>query len=177
MIILFTAPVLMFGFGFAMVPLYEVFCEITGLRPTDQGRNDALTAETQTAAVSDRSVKIHLDANVDSGLAWDFRPEQNFLTVKVGEMVSASYTAANLTGETIVGHAIFDVVPKEATLYLGKMECFCFTEQPLASGEEKSMPLKFFVSPNLPEHIRELTLSYRFYNKEDATAMAVATRR
>jgi len=168
---LVTVPFLMFGFGFAMVPLYEIFCEITGLRPVDQGRA-ALTEE--TGVISDRSVKVHLDANVDRGLAWEFQPERPYMTVPVGDMIAANYTVSNSTDKTVVGHAVFSVTPAEATLYLGKLECFCFTDQPLAAGEVKDMPMKFIISPHLPEHIKEVTLSYRFYENKDVEAVALA---
>lgn len=169
--LLAAVPFLMFGFGFAMVPLYEVFCELTGLRPVDQGRA-ALTED--TGQISNRTIKVHLDANVDRALAWEFQPEKPYVNATVGNMVEANYRVSNSTDRTVVGHAVFSVAPAEATLYLGKLECFCFTDQPLTAGEAKDMPMKFIISPHMPEHIREVTLSYRFYENKDATALAVA---
>jgi cytochrome c oxidase assembly protein subunit 11 len=162
----------MFGFGFAMWPLYNVFCDLTGLG----GRGVKIADAGTTVDASDREVKIRFDATVNSALPWRFEAKDKSATVTLGEMSEAMYLAMNTTDQPVVGRAIYNVTPPEASLYFVKTECFCFTEQLLRANESREMPVYYFIQPDLPEHIKELTLSYTFYRDENADALALASQ-
>ena len=156
--------VAMFGFGFALWPLYNVFCEVTGFG----GRAIQVAPGGQAvavAAVSDRTVNIRFDASVNSSLPWLFQPKEKTAEYPVGEASTALYLTMNPSGEAITGQATYTVSPPEASLYFVKTECFCFTEQLLEAGESREMPVYFYIKPDLPEHIRDITLSYTFYRQ------------
>ncbi len=172
-LLLTAVPVLMFGFGFALVPLYEVFCEVTGIRLND-GDGQIPTADVaKYESAEERYVTVHFDSAVDRRLPWAFGPTQKSMKVKVGELSETVYVAANNAEHSIVGHAVPSVAPVETSIYFAKTECFCFTEQLLAAGESKTMPVRFIIDPELPDNVKVMTLSYRFYNNEDATAALV----
>ncbi len=152
----------MFGFGFAMWPLYNVFCDLTGLG----GRGVKIAEEAGAVEKSDRQVRIRFDATVNSSLPWDFEAIDKSMTVTLGEMSEALYRASNTTDDAIAGHAIFNVTPPEASLYFVKTECFCFTQQILQAQESRDMPVYYFIQPDLPQSIKEITLSYTFYPDE-----------
>lgn len=160
----------MFGFGFALWPLYNVFCDLTGLG----GRGVKIVEEMGELEKSDRQVRIRFDATVNSTLPWDFEPVEKSMTVTLGEMSEAKYMAANQTGQAMAGHAIFNVTPPEASLYFVKTECFCFTQQVLQAHESREMPVYYFIQPDLPRSIKEITLSYTFYPDEDANLALAA---
>lgn len=162
----------MFGFGFALVPLYDVFCDITGLN----GKTDRIAATEASALSVDESrwVTVQFDGNVNSGLPWEFAPEVKSMKVHPGEVAYAEYWAENLSSKAVIGQAVPSVAPGEASRHFAKTECFCFTEQKLEPGERKLMPVQFVVASDLPEDIKILTLSYRFYLNEQATAELVA---
>lgn len=162
--------VAMFGFGYAMVPLYGVFCDITGLG----GRSVQVSESADGVQASDREVQIRFLATTHSDLPWQFQPMEKTSTVKLGELSETRYLAMNPTAQDIIGQATYNVVPPEASLYFVKTECFCFTEQLLTSNESREMPVYFFVQPDLPESIKEITLSYTFYRNEKAERSAVA---
>ncbi|MBA5778384.1 cytochrome c oxidase assembly protein [Stappia sp. F7233] len=157
----------MVGVAYASVPLYELFCRVTGYGGTTQ-RSDA-GADT----IIDREITIRFDANVNSRLGWEFRPLQRTITLKMGETAQVAYYAANLGAADSIGTSVFNVTPFEAGAYFNKIECFCFTEQELASGESVEMPVVFFVDPEMDKdedlkHVREITLSYTFFPAADA---------
>lgn len=160
----------MFGFGFAMWPLYNVFCDLTGLG----GRGVKVAESSVGVDASDRKVRVRFDATVNSGLPWRFEAKDKSATVTLGEPSEALYLAMNPNDEAIVGRAIYNVTPPEASLYFVKTECFCFTEQLLQAQESREMPVYYFIQPDLPEHIRELTLSYTFYRDQNASALALS---
>jgi cytochrome c oxidase assembly protein subunit 11 len=160
----------MFGFGFAMWPLYNVFCDITGLG----GRGVKIAESSAGTERSDRQVRLRFDATVNSNLPWEFEPIDRSTKVTLGEMNEALYRATNPTGEALAGHAIFNVTPPEASLYFVKTECFCFTQQVLQAGESREMPVYYFIQPDLPEHIKELTLSYTFFQDPGAQVAQAA---
>jgi len=160
----------MFGFGFAMLPLYSVLCEVTGLG----GRSVQVAKDNSEVTVSDREIKIRFLATTNSGLPWVFRPLVNSKAVRLGEMSDAMFSATNLTNEVTLGHATYNVVPPEASLYFVKTECFCFSEQLLTAHQTRQLPVHFFISPDLPGRIGEITLSYTFYRDNDAKALALA---
>ena len=154
----------MFGFGFLMWPLYNVFCDLTGLG----GRGVKIAEEAGELEKSDRQVRIRFDATTNSSLPWEFEAIDKSMTVTLGEMSEALYRATNPTGEATAGHAIFNVTPPEASLYFVKTECFCFTQQILQAHESRDMPVYYFIQPDLPNSIKEITLSYTFFQDDSA---------
>jgi cytochrome c oxidase assembly protein subunit 11 len=159
----------MFGFGFAMVPLYNLFCQITGVQSVELRSRigDRGVARARLPQeVADRFVTVKFDATVNAELSWDFEPMQRKMRVQPGKTYRMKYVAKNRTGRTIVGQALPSVVPWQATGYFHKLECFCFTQQTLKGGETREMPLQFSVSPDLPAGINSLTLSYTFMKSE-----------
>jgi cytochrome c oxidase assembly protein subunit 11 len=159
----------MFGFGFAMWPLYNVFCDLTGLG----GRGVKVIENAIVLEKSDRQVKIRFDATVNSGLPWVFQAKEKSTVVSLGEMSEALYLAMNPNDQAMAGQAIYNVTPPEASLYFVKTECFCFTEQVLQANESREMPVYYFIQPDLPEHIKEITLSYTFYRDENPDPVAL----
>ncbi len=163
---LLLAVVLMFGFGFALVPLYDVFCEVTGIN----GKSSALlggsasTGPAASAASQSREVTVEFVANTNGDLPWDFRPTVPRMKVRVGEMAKTMYVARNRADHSVVGQAIPSVAPGAAARHLHKLECFCFTEQTLAAHERKDMEVRFRVDPQLPDNVHTLTLSYTFFD-------------
>jgi cytochrome c oxidase assembly protein subunit 11 len=151
----------MFGFGFALWPLYNVLCEVTGLG----GRAIQISDNNAGAVASDRIVSIRFDASVNSSLPWEFQAKEKVNEYNLGVPSKAFYIAMNPTDETITGQATYNVAPPEAALYFVKTECFCFTEQTLAANEGREMPVYFYIKPDLPEHIKDITLSYTFYRQ------------
>jgi cytochrome c oxidase assembly protein subunit 11 len=157
-----------FLFGFAMVPLYRVVCEhVLGIKlaagAVDQSRAAGLIED------STRSVRVQFIASVNSRLPWVFAPEMSSIEVHPGKLTEVWFDATNTGGEAIVGNAVPSIAPSTASSYFNKTECFCFTEQVLKAGESRRMPVRFFVDPQLPKDVRELTLSYTFYANEVAT--------
>lgn len=160
----------MLGMSFAAVPLYQLFCQITGYGGTTQ------RAEYTPGTVLSKGITIRFDANVSNNLNWDFEPLTRSVTLKVGDKGQVSYRAQNL-GRTSFGTATFNVSPPQAGAYFNKIECFCFTEQKLAHGEKIDMPVIFFVDPEIAEDpllkdLETITLSYTFFPDEDAEAAA-----
>jgi cytochrome c oxidase assembly protein subunit 11 len=150
----------MFGFAYALVPLYQIFCEVTGLNGKTSGRADVPITISQ---VSDREVTIQFLARVGNGMPWEFRPTEHQLQVRLGEINSTDYYARNRATQAVIGRAVPSVAPGYAAEYLHKVECFCFSEQRLEDGEERRMPVRFYVSEDLPEEIRTISLSYTLY--------------
>jgi len=151
----------MFGFGFAMVPLYGLLCKVTGTQSVEQRKEIGEAARTLSSGeVQDRWVTVKLDATVHPDLPWTLEPLERKLRVHPGEMHLVQFVAENHSGERITGQAIPSIVPWQATGFFTKLECFCFTQQTLAGNERKEMPLRFLVSPDLPPDIDSLTLSY-----------------
>jgi cytochrome c oxidase assembly protein subunit 11 len=159
----------MIGLAYAAVPLYRIFCQVTGYGGTTQA------ADAGSDVVLDRMVTIRFDANTTRGMAWHFQAQQRQMTLKIGETGLAFYTASNPTTRAITGTATFNVTPPQAGAYFNKIECFCFTEQTLKPGESVSMPVVFFVDPKVRKDeatktIDEITLSYTFYPVETGQA-------
>ena len=151
----------MFGFGFALWPLYTVLCEVTGLG----GRAIQVSEDNSGAVASDRVVSIRFDASVNSSLPWEFKAKEKVREFNLGVPSTAFYVAMNQGSDAVTGQATYNVTPPEASLYFVKTECFCFTEQLLAANESKEMPVYFYIKPDLPEHIKDITLSYTFYRQ------------
>lgn len=154
--------VLMFGFGFMLVPLYDVFCEVTGLNGKTQGPYQGTLSHDANAA--ERMVTVQFVANRNENLPWHFAPEQEEIKLAVGERKQTLFAVSNSYDRPVVAQAIPSVSPARAADYLNKIECFCFQRQPLAAGEAKTFPLVFFIDPDLPEDISKLTLSYTLFD-------------
>lgn len=156
----------MVGLSFAMVPLYELFCQVTGWGGTTQ------VAETVPETVSDRVIAVRFNADVNEKLPWRFGPVQREVEVKVGENRLAFYRAKNIGDKPVIGTATFNVTPLKAGQYFSKVACFCFTEQRLEPGQEIDMPVSFFVDPAILEdpnldEVKTITLSYTFFRDLD----------
>ena len=151
----------MFGFGYALVPLYDVLCEITGLG----GRTGVVAAGALDGAVdTSRTVRVQFLGTVNSRLPWEFRPNVASMEVHPGRVYETTYFARNLSGTSTVGQARPSVAPSVASLHFNKTECFCFVEQEFAPGEARDMPVRFVLSRDLPADIATVTLSYTFFN-------------
>ncbi|MEE9332937.1 MAG: cytochrome c oxidase assembly protein [Granulosicoccaceae bacterium] len=151
----------MFGFGYMMVPLYDIICDITGLNGKT-GRVSIAEAQSQAVA-EDRWITVEFVANVNSSGAWEFRPNQKEIKVKPGELYKATYFAENLLSVDVVGQATPSVSPSAAAPYFNKTECFCFTRQEFEANSIKDMPLTFIIDPKIPRNIDRVTLSYTFF--------------
>ena len=147
-------------FGFALVPLYNVLCSVTGLN----GKTNNTADLRKTVVDKNRLVTVEFTSTVMPGLGWDFYPQQNRITVHPGQVETVNFLAKNVTNQPVVGQAVPSVSPGQASLYFKKIECFCFQHQELKPGESKVMPLRFYVSPSLPQNIGTVTLSYAFYS-------------
>ena len=158
----------MFGFGYALVPLYEVVCEYTGLG----GRTGIVTA-VEAAAMDvnrGREVVVEFDTNINGTLPWSFASLQRRMTVHPGQVTEVYFVAENTSDRTVVGQAVPSVAPAKAAPYFNKTECFCFTRQTLAPGERRKMPVRFVVGADLPPGVNTLTLSYTFFEAPGAVA-------
>ena len=152
---------MMTGAAYAAVPLYELFCRVTGFGGTVQ----------QTTQAPDRTldteIRVRFDANTQRRLQWEFEPVQRQMSVRLGDVKLAHYRAKNIADRPVTGVAAFNVTPAAAAVYFNKMACFCFEEQTLQPGEEVLMPVQFFVDPEIEDDlagqgIKEITLSYSF---------------
>ena len=162
----------MFCFGFALVPLYDVFCEYTGLN----GKTGVqYVSEEQMQIDTSRKIKVEFLANTNDGMPWEFKALTYSVNVHPGEATRVEFVARNKTNRDIVGRATPSVSPGQAAAYFQKTECFCFTEQLLKAGEEKIMPVVFIIDPAIDEDVHEISLSYTFFiqpESEDVTASA-----
>ena len=151
----------MFGFGYALVPLYDVLCEITGLG----GRTGVVAASALDGGVdTSRTVRVQFLGTVSSRLPWEFRPDVATMEVHPGQVYETTYFARNLSETATIGRARPSVAPSIASLHFNKTECFCFVEQEFAPGEARHMPVRFVLSRDLPADIATVTLSYTFFN-------------
>ena len=162
----------MFAFAFSLVPLYDAFCELTGLN----GRTAERASNEPVAAAADREVTIQFLAQTSNGMPWEFRPTQSQLRVRLGEIYSTRYYVRNRADAAVTGQAVPSVAPGPAAPYLNKLECFCFSQQRLEAGAEMEMPVRFYVAADLPPQIHTLTLSYTLFPvRSDAPRSADAT--
>ena len=172
---LLTIAVLMVGFGFVLVPLYDVVCDITGLNGKTGVTTTAEVEKSQPAVDDTRTVTVQFDGNVKSDLPWAFRPTEFSMEVQLGKLYHTEYYAQNTASVEIIWQAVPSVAPAKASKYFNKTECFCFTEQLLKAGEEMQMPLTFIISSDLPKEVKLVTLSYTFFNKYQVTDTAAST--
>jgi len=155
----------MFAFGYALVPLYDVFCDITGLN----GKLDKQATQIRHAprVQQDRTVWVEFVANVHVDAPWQLRPETSRMAVQPGRFYTTHYIATNLSQQQIIGQAIPSVAPGLANQYFQKIECFCFSRQSFNQGEQRNMPVIFRLAPDLPDDVHTVTLSYTFFRALD----------
>jgi cytochrome c oxidase assembly protein subunit 11 len=152
----------MVALSYAAVPLYQIFCRVTGYGGTTQ------VAEKASGEIADRIITVRFDAGRAKDMEWNFQPAQRQVEVKVGEDKLIFYTASNPTDKRITGTAVFNVTPLKAGVYFNKVECFCFTEQTLDPGQSADMPVSFFIDPDIMDDVNlrdvdTITLSYTFF--------------
>jgi cytochrome c oxidase assembly protein subunit 11 len=150
----------MFAFGFALVPLYDVFCEITGFG----GKTAATAAPVVETADAGRTVRVEFVASVVRGAPWEFAPEVSHMDVRLGKLYETHFRARNLSSSALAAQAVPSVAPGAAARYFNKAECFCFTSQEFAPHEELDLKLAFMVAPELPVHVDTLSLSYTYFS-------------
>jgi cytochrome c oxidase assembly protein subunit 11 len=166
--------VLMVGAAYAAVPFYNWFCRVTGFNGTTQ-----VAISAPSGAPLDRKIAVRFDSNVAPGLPWKFEPEETEIEVRIGEVVTAYYTVTNQSARTTTGQAAYNVAPLTVGAYFQKINCFCFTEQTMAAGEKRQMPVVFYVDPAIVndgdnEGLNTITLSYTFYPVRDPPAKPLA---
>jgi len=164
---------MMVGASYAAVPFYNWFCRATGFNGTTQ------VATSVPSEALGRKIAVRFDANVGGGLPWKFEPEKTEIEAKIGEVVTAYYTVTNRSARRTTGQAAYNVAPLTVGAYFQKINCFCFTEQTLAPGETRQMPVVFYVDPKIAvdddnKNIDTITLSYTFYPVRDAETRPVA---
>jgi cytochrome c oxidase assembly protein subunit 11 len=162
---------LMTLFVFAMVPLYNVFCEITGIN----GKVVVSEALYESVEVDpNRTVTVEFITTINRGMPWQFKSTVNTMEVHPGELHEVAFYAKNISQNTITGQAVPSVAPSQASFYLNKTECFCFDQQTLQAGEEINMPMKFYIDPDLPEGVHTVTMSYVLFNVTSNESVAAA---
>jgi cytochrome c oxidase assembly protein subunit 11 len=166
---LLIVSVSMFAFGvFAMPPLYDKFCELTGIGQAGvRVAEGAQGGEVTDPALPARTVKLLFDATANSAIPWEFEPVERSMQVTLGEPSESSYRVHSLVQTPTAGRAVYNVTPPEAAQYFVKTECFCFSRQKLDAGETRDMPVRFYIESGLPEEITEVTLSYTFFLNEE----------
>ncbi len=162
---LLVIPILMFGFAFLLVPLYDVLCEVTGLN----GRSSSLTeaSDEQFKVATERSIKVKFLSSVATGFPVNFYPKQSTIEMHPGQVVTVYYIAENRSDEVQYGQAIPSVAPESGASWLKKVECFCFNEQQFAARDRVEMPVQLVIDPEIDADIEELTLSYTFFPKKN----------
>ena len=158
----------MVGLAFAAVPLYKLFCSLTGV----SGTTRRVAAADAPKMVDGPKITVSFDSNVAGDLDWRFRPEQRSVAVKPGEQAIAFYSAENLSAQPVTGTASFNVTPYKAAIYFNKIQCFCFTKQTLGAGQKADMTVQFYVDPKIltdpnTKEVRNITLSYTMYRSPD----------
>ena len=171
-----TMALTMIGVSFAAVPLYDMFCRVTGFGGTTQ------VAEIAPGAVSDRVITVRFDASLNRKMPWRFEAPDTAVDLPVGESGLAFYRAKNPTDRMITGTATYNVSPPEAGIYFSKIDCFCFTEQVLRPGEEVDMPVSFFIDPEIltdseMDDVKTITLSYTFFEATQQASSEVDVTR
>jgi cytochrome c oxidase assembly protein subunit 11 len=168
--------VLMVGASYAAVPLYNWFCRATGFNGTTQVATSA-----PSAAPLARKIAVRFDSNVAPGLPWKFEPEQTEIEIQIGQVVTVYYTVTNQSARTTTGQAAYNVAPLTVGSYFEKINCFCFTEQTMAPGEKREMPVVFYVDPSIVndndnDGLNTITLSYTFYPVREPAPKPLAAR-
>ncbi|MCH8079059.1 MAG: cytochrome c oxidase assembly protein [Proteobacteria bacterium] len=172
---LFVFAIVMFGFGYVMVPIYDVLCDITGLNGKT-GEISQSEAETNRVDV-DRLVTVEFDTNVNPALPWKFKVVEYKMKIHPGEIAEAVFIVENKSDKSVIGQAVPSVAPAQASLYFNKTECFCFIKQVLGPRERKEMIVRFVVDSKLPEKITTMTLSYTFFRVPDSNDVIVSDKK
>jgi len=167
---LLVVALLMFGFGWALVPLYRKICEVTGINLLTTKDPAAARAAANTQVDASRKVIVEFDANRQG--PWRFKPHMNHIEVHPGELVHVEYDLVNLESRAMAGQAIPSYAPMQSGRYFQKLECFCFEQQVLQAGETRKFPVVFFIDPDLPRDVNQITLSYTFFEIPGATPPA-----
>lgn len=156
---------LMFGFAFALVPLYNVFCSVTGINgKIDISRPTYLGGEQAIGAVDDRVITVEFVVTQNEEMPWSFKPQHTTMKVRPGEIAKTGYFAHNPTKRTMTAQAIPSISPGRVSKYFKKVECFCFSSQTLSPGETENLALQYYLDPNIPKGIHRLTLSYTLFD-------------
>jgi cytochrome c oxidase assembly protein subunit 11 len=163
---LLVVALLMFGFGWALVPIYRKICEVTGINLLTT-KDPAARAAANTQVDTSRKVIVEFDANRQG--PWRFKPHMNHIEVHPGELVHVEYDLVNLESRAMAGQAIPSYAPMQSGRYFQKLECFCFEQQVLQAGETRKFPVVFFIDPDLPRDVNQITLSYTFFEIPGAT--------
>lgn len=168
--LLWTIVIIMIGLTYASVPIYRIFCQVTGYGGTIQIQNEPL--KTENIPVKSKKITVNFQGNITEGLPWKFIPVQKNMQVLIGEAVLAFYQTTNLTNESIIGISTYNVTPARAGIYFNKIQCFCFEEQMLQPNETIDMPVFFYIDPewiNDPnmDEIDSITLSYTFFKVDN----------
>ena len=172
--ILAFAAISMFGFGFALAPLYQFICSVTGFNNIGGAYDGRISAaEYADIKLAKREVTIQFDSTLSSGLDWEFKPTTKMLKVKLGQVSQTNYSVTNAFNYEVITQAVPSVTPWQAGQYIKKVECFCFEQQTLAAGEHKDMPLVFVIDPDLPKEINTITLSYTLMNVKPEKRVAM----
>ena len=159
---LFIVVIAMFGFGYALVPLYDLLCDVTGLN----GKSQTVTQQQSATFEVDKSrtVTVEFITNLNQGMLWDFKPATSKMKAHPGKAYQTTFYVNNKTNRTMIGQAVPSVAPYAAANHFVKTECFCFTNQTLHAGESLEMPVVFVINPALPERVNTITLSYTFFD-------------
>jgi cytochrome c oxidase assembly protein subunit 11 len=174
----FAGACAMLALGYASVPLYRLFCQVTGFGGTTMTATEGEAARAAMLATG-QTISVRFDASTANDMPWTFRPSQATDTVTIGERDIATYVARNNTSRPITGMATYNVTPEKAGKYFNKIQCFCFTEQTLAPGQEVTMPVLYYVDPAMLEDpnmkgVEQITLSYTFHRTSEPQAAAPA---
>ncbi|MFM5884472.1 MAG: cytochrome c oxidase assembly protein [Novosphingobium sp.] len=174
-LIMAAVALAMLGLGFAAVPLYRIFCQVTGFGGTTMRVSEAKAAQVK---VADGHISVRFDANVDRGMGWRFQPQQVTQDMRIGQRKQAFYWAENTSPEPITGVASFNVEPEMAGKYFNKIQCFCFNQQTLQPGQKVDMPVIYYVDPAIAQDpetkdITQITLSYTFHRAANGGAKAL----
>jgi len=164
---LLFAAFAMFGFGYALVPLYDVMCDALGIN----GKTNQVAVTPPHGLVPDlsRTINVELMAHIPLGMPWTMHPKRKTIRVHPGQIIQTAYLATNRSSNNLIAQAVPSVSPGIAATHFNKMECFCFTRQPLKAGESTELGLVFYIEPDIPESIHTLTLSYTLYDITDTT--------
>ena len=168
---LVVVAIAMFGFGYALVPVYRKICEVLGINVLTQ-KGEFVAAPTNTQVDTSRTITIELDGNSQG--PWRFRPTTRSIDVHPGELATVMYEVVNTQGRAVKAQAIPSYAPQSATPHFMKVDCFCFQEQTLAANEARQMPVVFFIDPKLPREVKNITLSYTFFEIGGAFKAAAA---
>ncbi|GLQ75801.1 cytochrome c oxidase assembly protein [Vibrio penaeicida] len=167
----------MFGFGFALIPLYDIMCEQLGIN--GKPNNEAVSSPVGMQVDTSRVIRVEFMAHVKPDMPWTFIPAKKVMDVHPGQVVQTRYMATNLNGSPLIGQAVPSIAPGNGAAYFNKIECFCFNRQPLEGNKSAELPVIFYIEPTIPDSIHTLTLSYTLFNitePEDKKTVALISR-